>query len=129
MTDEKLKIGALEFGSRADGRTGKYENFHMMREALLASGSEIVTVAVRRINLDNPDDESLLDYIPKEMTLLPNTAGCATSMKAVRIAHMARAAGMIKLLKLEVINDPETLLPDVVGTIEATKILSAKASL
>jgi len=106
--------------------TGKYATFPLMKDALAASGSEIVTVAVRRINLDDPTQESLLDYIPEGMTLLPNTAGCATVDEAVRVAHMARAAGMTKLLKLEVINDPETLLPDVVGTIEATKILSAE---
>ena len=83
-------------------------------------------MAVRRINLDDTSKESLLDYIPEQMTLMPNTAGCATAEEAVRVAHLARAAGMTKLLKLEVINDPETLLPDVVGTIEATKILVAE---
>jgi thiazole synthase len=123
MQDEKLKIGPHEFSSRFMIGTGKYDTFPLMKEALEASGSEIVTVAVRRVNLDNPKEESLLDYIPKNMTLLPNTAGCATVDEAVRVAHMARAAGMTKLLKLEVINDPETLLPDMVGTIEATKIL------
>lgn len=104
--------------------TGKYETFQLMKEALEASCCEIVTVAVRRVNLDNPNEESLLDYIDRKYTLLPNTAGCATVDEAVRIARMAKAAGMTKLLKLEVINDPETLLPDVVGTIEATKILA-----
>ncbi len=126
MEDAKLKIGELEFSSRLMVGTGKYETFPLMREALIASGSEIVTVAVRRINIDDPNKESLLDYIPESMTLLPNTAGCATVDEAVRVAHMARAAGMTKMLKLEVINDPETLLPDVVGTIEATKILAAE---
>lgn len=126
MEDEKLIIGPLEFTSRFMIGTGKYATFPLMKEALIASGSEIVTVAVRRINLDNPNEESLLDYIPANMTLLPNTAGCATVDEAVRVAHIARAAGMTKLLKLEVINDPDTLLPDVVGTIEATKILAGE---
>lgn len=122
-----LKIGKHEFKSRLMLGTGKYETFQQMKEALDASGCEIVTVAVRRVNLDNPDEESLLDYIDrKKYTLLPNTAGCATVDEAVRVAHMARAAGMTELLKLEVINDPQTLLPDVVGTIEATKILAAE---
>jgi len=122
--EEKLKIGEHSFKSRLMVGTGKYETFQLMKEALDASGCEIVTVAVRRVNLDNPDEESLLDYIDKEKyTLLPNTAGCATVDEAVRVAHMARAAGMTDLLKLEVIDDPETLLPDVIGTIEATKEL------
>lgn len=122
-----LKIGKHEFNSRLMLGTGKYDTFQQMKEALDASGCEIVTVAVRRVNLDNPNEESLLDYIDrKRYTLLPNTAGCATVDEAVRVAHMARAAGMTELLKLEVINDPETLLPDVVGTIEATKILAAE---
>ncbi len=123
---DTLKIGQYEFTSRLMLGTGKYETFPLMKEALDASGCEIVTVAVRRVNLDNPNEESLLDYIDSRYTLLPNTAGCATVDEAVRVAHMARAAGMTKLLKLEVINDPQTLLPDVVGTIEATKILVAE---
>ena len=123
MQDEKLKFGPHEFSSRFLIGTGKYATLDLMKEALVASGSEVVTLAVRRVNLDNPDEPMFLDYIPEGMTLLPNTAGCATVDEAVRVAHIAKAAGMTKMLKLEVINDPETLLPDPIGTIEATKIL------
>jgi thiazole synthase len=121
---DTFKVGKHEFTSRLMIGTGKYETFALMRDAIEASGAQVVTVAVRRVNLDNPNEESLLDYIDKtKITILPNTAGCATVDEAVRVAHLARAAGLTDLLKLEVINDPETLLPDVVGTIEATKIL------
>ncbi|HOX29313.1 MAG TPA: thiazole synthase [bacterium] len=125
--EDKLKIGKHTFGSRLFVGTGKYPDFPTMKEALAASGSELVTFAVRRVNIDNPNEESLLDYIDKtKFTLLPNTAGCATAEEAVRVAHIARAAGMTDLIKLEVINDSETLLPDVVGTIEAAKVLAAE---
>ncbi|MEW6203026.1 MAG: thiazole synthase [bacterium] len=122
--DDVLRIGKYEFHSRLMVGTGKYENFSVMKEAIEASGAQLVTVAVRRVNLDNPGEETLLDHLDtSRITILPNTAGCATVEEAVRVAHLASAAGLSDLLKLEVIDDPETLLPDVVGTIEATKIL------
>jgi thiazole synthase len=95
-----------------------------MAEAIETSGAEIITVAVRRINLDDKTKESLLDYIdPKKYTLLPNTAGCYTVEDAIRVAHLGAASGLSKLVKLEVIGDEKTLLPDTIGLLEATKIL------
>lgn len=127
MEDKELKVGKYTFKSRLFVGTGKYSTFPVMKEALEASGTELVTFAVRRVNIDNPNEESLLDYIDrKRFTLLPNTAGCATAEEAVRVAHLARGAGINDLVKLEVINDPETLLPDVVATVEATKILASE---
>ena len=127
MEDKELKVGKYTFKSRLFVGTGKYSTFPVMKEALEASGTELVTFAVRRVKIDNPNEESLLDYIDrKRFTLLPNTAGCATAEEAVRVAHLARGAGINDLVKLEVINDPETLLPDVVATVEATKILASE---
>lgn len=124
MEDDIVKFGEYTTKSRLMVGTGKYETFQVMKEAIEASGAEIVTVAVRRVNIDNPNEESLLDHIDREkITILPNTAGCATVDEAVRTARLARAAGLSALVKLEVISDPETLLPDVIGTVEATKIL------
>jgi thiazole synthase len=123
--DKELKVGKHTFKSRLFVGTGKYADFRTMKEALEASGAQLVTFAVRRVNIDNPDEESLLDYIDrKKYTFLPNTAGCATVDEAVRVAHLARAAGFSDLIKLEVIDDPETLLPDVAATIDATKVLA-----
>ncbi|MFA6448839.1 MAG: thiazole synthase [bacterium] len=125
--DKELKVGKHTFKSRLFVGTGKYSSFPIMKDALDASGAQLVTFAVRRVNIDNPNEESLLDYIDRDRyTLLPNTAGCATAEEAVRVARLARGAGINDLVKLEVIDDPETLLPDVVGTIEATKILASE---
>lgn len=119
-----LKIGPFEFKSRLFVGTGKYPNFPTMKKALKASGTEVVTVAVRRMNLDPSKGESLLDYIDKDRyTLLPNTAGCYTAEDAVRTAHLAREAGMRQWIKLEVLGDQKTLLPDPVGTLEAAEQL------
>jgi thiazole synthase len=125
--DKELKVGKYVFKSRLFVGTGKYASFPIMKEALNASGTQLVTFAVRRVNIDNPNEESLLDYIDRgRYTLLPNTAGCATVEEAVRVARLARGAGINDLVKLEVIDDPETLLPDVVATVEATKILATE---
>jgi thiazole synthase len=98
--------------------TGKYPSFENMREAIEASGAEIVTVAVRRVNLPG-QGESLLDFIDaKRYTLLPNTAGCYTADEAVRTCYLAREAGLGALVKLEVIGDSRTLFPDVLGLLE-----------
>lgn len=122
MEDDKLKLGKHEFSSRLFVGTGKYETLSIMAEALAASGAEVVTVAVRRAKLGAK--ESLLDYIDqKKYTILPNTAGCYSSEEAVRTARLAREAGMSDMIKLEVLGDEKTLLPDPVGTLEATKIL------
>jgi len=123
MKDEPLKIGNYTLKSRLIVGTGKYETFPLMADALTASGTEMVTVAVRRVNLTG-EGESLLDYIDRDRTtLLPNTAGCFTADEVVRTAFMAREAGLSDLIKVEVLGDKISLLPDVEGTLEATKIL------
>ncbi|MDP3787203.1 MAG: thiazole synthase [Candidatus Omnitrophota bacterium] len=124
MEDKTLKIGKREFKSRLLVGTGKYANFELMKKALEAAGAEIVTVAIRRLNLDDPKKESLLDHIdPNKYTILPNTAGCYTAEEAVRVARIARGMGLSDMVKLEVIGDEKTLLPDTLALLEATKIL------
>lgn len=123
MEDKALKIGSRELRSRLMVGTGKYKTFELMQEALEASGAQMVTVAVRRVNLDRTK-ESLLDYLdPKKYVLLPNTAGCYTKEEAIRIARLGRAAGLSNLVKLEVIGDEKTLLPDTRALLEATEEL------
>lgn len=120
---DPLVLGGKTFRSRLLVGTGKYETFPLMREALDASGAEIVTVAVRRVNLDR-SSESLLDYIDTaRYTLLPNTAGCYTADDAVRTAMLGREAGLSDWVKLEVIGDEKTLFPDTVALLEATRTL------
>jgi thiazole synthase len=122
MHDTNLVLGSKEFTSRLIVGTGKYASNELMREAIEASGAEIVTVAVRRVNLSG--GESLLDYVdPKRYTLLPNTAGCYTADEAIRTAYLAREAGLGELVKIEVIGDARTLFPDVAGLLEATRQL------
>ena len=126
MEDNPLVLGTREFKSRLIVGTGKYQTFEIMKEAIAASGAEIVTVAVRRVSLPG-QGESLLDYIdPAVYTLLPNTAGCYSADEAVRTAYLAREAGLGEMVKLEVIGDPRTLFPDVLGLLEATKILASE---
>ncbi|MFQ5740651.1 MAG: thiazole synthase [Acidobacteriota bacterium] len=121
---DRLVIGGREFGSRLILGTGKYSSFEVMQQALEASGADLVTVAVRRINLTDKTRESLLDYIdPHRFTLLPNTAGCYTARDAIRYARLAREAGMSDFVKLEVIGDERTLYPDNAALLEATRIL------
>ncbi len=123
MKDKPIKIGKHSFTSRLFVGTGKYKTFPLMAEALEASGCEVVTVAVRRVNLSG-EGESLLDYIDRDRyTLLPNTAGCYTADDAIRTAFMAREAGLSDLIKLEVLGDKISLLPDIVETIKATETL------
>ncbi len=116
-------LGKHTFTSRLLVGTGKYPDFPTMKRALEASGAELVTVAVRRLDLAKKGSESLLEWIPKGMKLLPNTAACFTADEAVRTCRLARELGMGDLVKLEVIGDPRTLFPDVVGLVEAAKIL------
>jgi thiazole synthase len=118
-TDEPLVIAGREFRSRLLTGTGKYDSFETMRDALAASGSEIVTVAVRRIDLDAAGDDDITAYLPEGMLLLPNTSGCETAEEAVRTARLARAGGLPDWVKLEVIPDPRYLLPDPVETLRA----------
>jgi thiazole synthase len=118
-----LKFGGREFHSRLIVGTGKYPDFKTMEKALEASGAEIVTVAVRRVNLDRKQ-ESLLDYIDlKRYTLLPNTAGCYSAEEACKYARLAREVGMSEMVKLEVIGDQRTLFPDNEELLAATKTL------
>jgi len=123
MNDE-LIIAGKTFRSRLIVGTGKYRNFQEMKRAHVASGADMVTVAVRRVNLSDRSKESLLDYIDRErMFILPNTAGCYTVDEAVRTARLGREAGLSNWVKLEVIGDEKTLFPDVIGLLEATRIL------
>jgi thiazole synthase len=123
MNDE-LVIAGRRFRSRLLIGTGKYATFNQMKEALDKSGAEIVTVAVRRINISDRSKESLLDYIDtKRYTLLPNTAGCYSAEDAIRTARLGREAGLSELVKLEVIGDEKTLFPDNEGLLQAAKVL------
>jgi len=120
---DPLIIAGREFHSRLIVGTGKYRSFQETARALESSGAEIVTVAVRRVNLDR-SKESLLDYIdPKRYFLLPNTAGCYTADEAIRAARLGREVGISDWVKLEVIGDSATLYPDVQATLEATRVL------
>jgi thiazole synthase len=124
ITDRPLRIGSHTFTSRLFVGTGKYADLDVMSRALDASGTECVTVAVRRLQLGVPAGKSLLDYLDrKRFVLLPNTAGCFTAEDAVRTARLGREAGMSDLVKLEVLGDTQTLLPDPVGTLEAARTL------
>jgi thiazole synthase len=117
-------LGGRNFHSRLIVGTGKYATFGLMRDALMMSGAEIVTVAVRRINLGVRTGESLLDYIDtRRFLLLPNTAGCYSAEEAIRIANLGREAGLSEWVKLEVIGDERTLFPDTEALLTATKIL------
>jgi thiazole synthase len=124
MTDDRLIIAGREFKSRLWVGTGKYKDFAETKKAIEASGADVVTVAVRRVNITDHSKENLLDYLdPKKYTILPNTAGCYNVEDAVRYARLARAAGVSDLIKLEVLGDERTLFPDTAGLIEAAKIL------
>lgn len=125
MTDA-LEVGTYRFQSRLFVGTGKYDSPERMQAAIAASGTELVTVAVRRVNLDNPNEKSLLDFIPSTVRILPNTAGCYTVDEAVTVARLAKAAGIGTLVKLEVIGDRALLWPDPVATLKATEILAAE---
>lgn len=123
-TNDSFKIANLTFNSRLLVGTGKYKNFQETKDAVEASGAEIVTVAVRRVNIEKKGDPMLQDFIdPKKYTYLPNTAGCFTAEDAVRTLRLARAAGGWNLVKLEVLADEKTLYPKVVETIKAAEML------
>jgi thiazole synthase len=122
--DTLLTIGGRDFRSRLMVGTGKYRDNPTMIEAIAASGAEIVTVAVRRVDLDRTKEEGILHHLdPQRFFLLANTAGCYTADDAVRYARLAREAGFNEFIKLEVIGDEETLLPDVAGLLESARIL------
>ncbi len=121
---ETLRIGKYEFHSRLFVGTGKYPSLDVMQQAHIASGAQVVTVAIRRMHLDDKSGKTLVDYIDREkMTLLPNTAGCYTAKDAVLTAKLAREALGTDLIKVEVIGDAETLYPDTRETIVAAEEL------
>lgn len=121
---EILTIAGREFRSRLIVGTGKYRSFQEMARCHEASGAEMVTVAVRRVNLTDRSKESLLDYIDRtKFFILPNTAGCYTADEAIRTARLAREVGLSNWIKLEVIGDEKTLFPDNAGLLEATRVL------
>ena len=118
-----LKIGNKEFSSRLLSGTGKFRDKNEIKKMLEKSGSQIITIALRRVNLENPID-NILNYIPKHITLLPNTSGARNAKEAIRIAHIAREAGCGNLIKIEVIHDAKYLMPDNEETVKATEILA-----
>lgn len=119
-----LQIGGKTFTSRLMVGTGKFSDFETMKEAHAASGAEIVTVAIRRVDSNAPGHVGIMDHIDlNKYWLLPNTAGCATAEEAIRIARLSRAMGINNWIKLEVIPDAKYLLPDPIATLEAAKVL------
>jgi thiazole synthase len=122
--EDALTFAGISYRSRLIVGTGKYKNFEETTRAIEASGAEIVTVAVRRVNITDPNKENLLDYLdPHKYTILPNTAGCYTAEEAIRTCRLAREAGVGKMVKLEVIGDDRTLFPDIPATLEAATTL------
>jgi thiazole synthase len=117
------RIGSHDFDSRLIVGSGKYESFELQREATAASGAEMITVALRRVDLSKPRSENLLGHLPDGIRILPNTAGCSTVEDAVTTARLGRELFEHGLVKLEVIGDERTLFPDVAATIEAARIL------
>ncbi len=126
MSADSFIVGDKVFSSRLIVGSGKYKDFKETREATIASGAEMITVAVRRVNITDPTKESLLEYLAdiENLTILPNTAGCYTLEDCLRTARLAREAGVGNFVKVEVIGDEQTLYPDNEITIEACRILS-----
>ncbi len=119
-----FKVGKYKFKSRLIVGTGKYKNFSETAKAIVASGADMVTVAVRRVNITNKNEPLLMDYInPKKIRYLPNTAGCFNSEDALRVLRLARDSGGWNLVKLEVLGDKETLYPNMKETLKCTEIL------
>ncbi len=121
--NDRLEIGGIKLKSRLFTGTGKYSSDAQIPEIIKASGSEVMTVALRRIDLDSETD-NILDYIPKHIQLLPNTSGARNAEEAVRIARLAKAAGCGNWIKIEVISDNKYLLPDGYETVRATEVLA-----
>ena len=122
--DKPLRVKDTTLRSRIILGTGKYTSLEIMKEALEESGTELVTVAIRRVDLNEKSGEGLLDYIDtNRIRILPNTAGCYSAKEAIRVAELSRAAGISDLIKVEVLGDEKTLLPDPAGTLEATEYL------
>ncbi len=125
LTNAPLVIAGRQFQSRLMLGTGKFGSGELMRDAIIASGTEIVTVALRRADLSGKGDPfaNILDFIPKEVLLLPNTSGAMNAEEAVRLARLAVAAGLPNWVKLEIHPDPRYLLPDPIETLKAAEIL------
>lgn len=124
---DSFKVGKYEFTSRLFLGTGKFPDLDIQQRAVDASETEVLTFAIRRLNIDDPNNPNFLERLDlKKYTLLPNTAGAQTAEEAVRIARLAKASGLCDMIKVEVIGDMKTLLPDPIGTLEATKILVAE---
>jgi len=122
---DKLIVGKQKFNSRLIVGTGKYKNMSECAKAIKLSGTNIVTVAVRRVNISDKKKPLLMDYIdPKKITYLPNTAGCFTSEEALRTLRLAREIGGWKLVKLEVLGDKKNLFPDMIETLKSTEVLT-----
>ncbi|MBI4714855.1 MAG: thiazole synthase [Nitrospirae bacterium] len=122
--EDTLKVAGTAIQSRLWVGTGKYKDFEETRKAIEASGAQVVTVAVRRVNITDRSKENLLDYLdPKKYIILPNTAGCYTAEDAIRTARLARAAGISDWVKLEVIGDEKTLFPDNEALLKASEVL------
>ncbi|MCZ6606751.1 MAG: sulfur carrier protein ThiS [Alphaproteobacteria bacterium] len=122
--EDTFEVAGRRFRSRLIVGTGKYKDFAETRDAIVASGAEIVTVAVRRVNVTDPDQPMLMDYLdPRKFTYLPNTAGCYTTEDALRTLRLAREAGGWDLVKLEVLGDQKTLYPQMIETLAATEVL------
>ena len=121
-----LKVGKYDFNSRLIVGSGKYPDFQTTRDATLASGAEMITVAIRRVNITNPNEENIIDYFKgTNVKMLPNSAGCVTAEEAITTFRLTREATGIDLIKLEVIGDTtKTLYPDVLETIKACEVLS-----
>ncbi len=125
MKQDFLKIANKIFRSRLIVGTGKYKNFKECAKAIKISGADIVTVAVRRVNITDKSKPLLMDYLdPKKITYLPNTAGCFNNEEALRTLRLAREIGGWKLVKLEVLGDKKTLFPDMIETLRSTEILA-----
>ena len=128
--EDKFIIKGIEFKSRLWVGTGKYKDFEETKKAIEASGADVVTVAVRRVNIIDRKSENLFDYIdPRKYKILPNTAGCYNVEDALRYSRLAREAGISDMIKLEVIGDEKTLFPDVIGLLKATEILAKEGFL
>ena len=126
MSNDLLRVGDFTFSSRLFTGTGRHRNADELVASLDASGAEVVTVAIRRLDLGNPGEPTILDVIdPDRYTVLPNTAGCKTVDEALMVARLARSLGLPNWVKLEVITDSKYLLPDPIGTLEAAKELIA----
>jgi len=125
LKKDQLKIANKKFNSRLIVGTGKYKNMSECAKAVKLSGAEIVTVAVRRVNIADKNKPLLMDYLnPKKITYLPNTAGCFNSKDALRTLRLAREIGGWEMVKLEVLGDKKTLYPDMIETLKSTKVLT-----